>query len=65
MSDDTTAQHIADLREDVAKILRNQMQLEGLIHVIGRQVFQELGSSVAQFNLLAKTWDVEAGTPRK
>ena len=59
MSNDTTEKQLADLREDMAKVISNQVKLEGLIHVIGRHIFMKDGSGETQFNLLAKPWEAE------
>ena len=60
MSNDTTEKQIADLREDVAKIIRNQAKLERLIWNIGRHIYSKDGTGVAHFDGLAKTCEVES-----
>ncbi len=65
MSNDTTNQQLADLREDIAKVLSNQVKLEGLIHILGRKLFAESGGGEAQFNLLAKSWETEGRLRKK
>jgi hypothetical protein len=61
MIDNTTEKQLADLRKQIDKMLSNQLKLEGLIHVIGRHIYEKDTSSggVTQFNRLAKPWEVE------
>lgn len=59
MSNDTTSQQLADLREDVSEVLSNQVKLEGLLRIIGREVFTKSGSGVDQFNGLAKAHEIK------
>lgn len=61
MSNDTTEKQLADLREQVAKIIANQGQLQELICVLGRHLYAKDPESggVPQFERLAKPWQVK------
>jgi hypothetical protein len=59
MPDDTTQKQLADLSKKLDKVLRNQVSLDGLLHIIGEKIDRENAGQINAFKTLAKDWKVE------
>ncbi len=59
MPDDTTQKQLADLSKKLDKVLRNQVSLDGLLHIIGEKIDRENTGKINAFKTLAKGWKVE------
>jgi hypothetical protein len=60
MSDEDTQKQIAELSRKLDKVLRNQVSLDGLLHIIGQKIDRENAGNINTFEALAKGWKVES-----
>lgn len=60
MTDDATQKQIAELSRKLDKVLRNQVSLDGLLHIIGQKIDRENAGNINAFEALAERWKVES-----
>lgn len=59
MSDDATQKQIAELSRKLDKVLRNQVSLNALLHIIGQKIDSENAGNINAFEVLAERWKVD------